>query len=78
VFGIVRGVDLPDVGIVDEWCQALKMSDFSWFSDDLWPWIEPLLPVSGTLIRRVEDPHALSGMAYVLQSGRRWGDGSKV
>jgi hypothetical protein len=66
------------VGIVDEWCQALKVSDFSWFSDDLWPWIEPLLPVSGTLIRWVEDPRALSGMAYVLQSGRRRGDGSKV
>jgi transposase len=50
------------------------MADFSWFSDDQWSRIEPLLPNNGKGARRVDDRRVLFGIVHALQSGGRWGD----
>lgn len=50
------------------------MSDLSWFSDEQWARIEPMLPKNTRGLKRVDDRRVLSGIVHVLKSGGRWVD----
>ena len=50
------------------------MTDFSWFSDEQWARVEPLLPLDTRGMPRVDDRRALSGIVHALKSGGRGGD----
>jgi len=50
------------------------MANESWFTDEQWANIEPLLPKDRPGAHRVDDRRVLSGIVHVLRYGCRWRD----
>jgi transposase len=47
------------------------MADESWFDDEQWAKIDPLLPKNRPGAKRVDDRRVFSGIVHVLKSGCR-------